>query len=211
MDYHKFSDSFSNLKDLKLPGKSLFSQLSSKHKIKYLDNNLVSTVNVRKAGVMLFCYPKNNNMHLSLIKRSKYDGVHSGQICLPGGKQEKEDISIWNTARRECREELGVFLTQNKPMIALTPTYIPPSNFLVSPFVTFEKTYPSFNPNRREVAMHIELPLKELIKFKIKQLNLNEASCPNKKVLGFIFDNHIIWGATAKILLEFKFLLESRF
>tara|TARA_B100000886_G_scaffold160520_1_gene109432 strand:+ start:1200 stop:1835 length:636 start_codon:yes stop_codon:yes gene_type:complete len=211
MDYQKFSNSFSNLKDLKLPGKSVFTQLSSKYNIKYLDNNLVSIDNARKAGVMLFCYPKNNNMHLSLIKRSKYNGIHSGQICLPGGKQENEDISIWNTAKRECKEELGVSLTQNKPLFNLTPTYIPPSNFLVSPFVTFEKDYPSFNPNKREVAIHIELPLRELMHFKIKELVLNEPSSPNKRVAGFIFDNHLIWGATAKILFEFKFLLESRF
>ena len=32
-----------------------------------------------------------------------------------------------------------------------------------------EKYYPNFNPNKREVAIHIELPLDELIQFKIKE------------------------------------------
>jgi len=167
--------------------------------------------NARRAGVMLFCYPKNNIMHLSLIKRSKYKGVHSGQICLPGGKQEKEDTSIWNTAKRECTEELGISLTQDKPLFSLTPTYIPPSNFMLSPFVAVENYYPSFNLNKREVAAHLELPLDELMNFQIKELILEEDTYSDKKVPGFIFDNHFIWGATAKILFEFKFLLESRF
>lgn len=33
-----------------------------------------------------------------LIRRSIYPGVHSGQIALPGGQYEPEDIDLWHTA-----------------------------------------------------------------------------------------------------------------
>ena len=185
--------------------------MANKQRKKPLNKDPASYAYAKKAGVMLLCYPKNNKMHLSLIKRSEYNGVHSGQISLPGGKKEKEDLSIWNTALRECNEELGISLIQKKPLISLTPTYVPPSNFLVSPFVVAEKYYPNFNPNKREVAIHIELPLDELIQFKIKEHVLKGVSSQNKTVPCFIFENHVIWGATAMILFEFKVLLESRF
>mgnify|MGYP000592314603 FL=1 len=44
---------------------------------------------------------------MSLIKRTTYKGPHSGQISLPGGKPEAVDKSLWHTALRECKEELG--------------------------------------------------------------------------------------------------------
>ena len=83
-------------------------------------------------------------MHLSLIKRSNYIGVHSGQISFPGGKPEPNDKKLEDTALRECSEELGIHIV-NKNLFPLTPLYIPPSNFLVSPFVTFENFNPKFN------------------------------------------------------------------
>jgi len=150
-------------------------------------------------------------MHLSLIQRAEYDGVHSGQISLPGGKKEEGDHSLWNTALRECNEELGTSLDQKKPLLSLTPTYIPPSNFLVSPFVLIETHYPNFNPSKREVAVHLELPIDQLLRFKIEKQVLKKGVNSGKTVQCFIFQNHIIWGATAVILLEFKLFLESRF
>lgn len=211
MDYQKFSYCFSNVKDFKLSGKSIQGQLATEQRKKYLNNDPASYTNARKAGVLLFCYPKNNIMHLSLIKRSEYKGVHSGQICFPGGKQEEEDSSIWNTAVRECNEELGISLPQHEPLLSLTPTYIPPSNFLVSPFVMATAHYPNFKPNIREVAQHLELPLDQLMGLKIVERVLAEGPAAGIKVPCFVFDKHIIWGATAMILFEFKIFLESRF
>jgi 8-oxo-dGTP pyrophosphatase MutT (NUDIX family) len=211
MDFQKFSDCFSNVKDFKLSGKSAQGQLATEQRKKYLENDLASYTNARKAGVLLFCYPKQDKMHLSLIKRSEYKGVHSGQISFPGGKQEEEDSSIWNTAVRECNEELGTSLTQKKPLISLTPTYIPPSNFLVSPFVLATADYPNFKPNKREVAKHLELPLEHLIRFKIEERVLTDGPAAGIRVPCFVYDKHIIWGATAMILFEFKIFLESRF
>ena len=40
--------------------------------------------------------------------RKTYKGVHSGQIGLPGGKEELEDNSLLETALREAKEELNI-------------------------------------------------------------------------------------------------------
>ena len=45
----------------------------------------------KKAGVLLLLYPKVNDLNVIFTKRTIYDGPHSGQISLPGGKFETFD------------------------------------------------------------------------------------------------------------------------
>ncbi len=163
----------------------------------------------REAAVLIYCYPKGGLMHLSLIKRSSYKGVHSNQISFPGGKTEPGDHSLGATAIRECKEELGTSLAEEKKLIPLTPIYIPPSNFIVSPFVGYEDHYPHFNLDSREVASHIELPLFKLLDLQIEQNLLQQGPYKGTAVPSYSYNNHLIWGATAMILTEFKVYLAS--
>lgn len=169
----------------------------------------VYTENVKRAAVLLFCYPKGDQMYLSLIKRSEYQGVHSGQISFPGGKSELSDASLEETALRECREELGVSLEAVAKLIPLTPLYIPPSNFLVSPFITYDPQDPDFFPDTREVASHIELPLFKLVELEIEQRKLTQGPLKGSPVPCYFYQGHMIWGATAMILTEFKVFLAA--
>ena len=51
--------------------------------------------------------------HVALMKRTEYLGVHSGQISIPGGEVEQEDVDRFDTAMREFEEEMGVNLRQS--------------------------------------------------------------------------------------------------
>ena len=158
---------------------------------------------------MIYCYPKKEKTYFSLIKRSNYSGVHSGQISLPGGKFDKNDSSLKETALRECGEELGINIDLKKDLFALTPLYIPPSNFIVTPYLAYENFYPKFNPDSREVALHIEISIEELKKLKIENKFLRNEYRNEYSIPCYIYKRHIIWGATAMILSEFKSLLAS--
>jgi 8-oxo-dGTP pyrophosphatase MutT (NUDIX family) len=208
MDYKTFMDCVSNVKDFSLPGKQAHLRTMPKERKKQLENLSKEHPNAKYAAVLIYCYPKNGIMHMSLIKRTTYKGPHSGQISLPGGKPEAVDKSLWHTALRECKEELGVSLLGSKPLLNLSPIYIPPSNFLVSPFVVVYPSSPVFAPDPREVAQHIEIPLSELIQLKVKQSLLYEGVFKGTTVPSYIYEEHTIWGATAMILSEFKFFLE---
>ena len=176
----------------------------------------------KNAAVLIYCYPKFDLMHLSLIKRSNYIGVHSGQISFPGGKPEPNDKKLEDTALRECSEELGIQIV-NKNLFPLTPLYIPPSNFLVSPFVTFENFNPQFtslfkhvkyfnpkfNLDKREVAAHIQIPLFKLMELNIEKRHLEQGIQIGAEVPCFYYEKNLIWGATAMILAEFKSFLTS--
>ncbi len=208
MNYKKFVDSFTKIKDFPLPGLSaqlLAAPLDRKSKI---PSKRIYTKFAKKAAVLLYCYPKLDLMHLSLIKRTDYIGVHSGQISFPGGKPESEDQNLEDTALRECSEELGIQIL-NKNLLPLTPIYIPPSNFLVSPFITFENFHPKFNIDKREVAAHIQISLSKLMELEIEKRFLDQGPQKGTEVPCFCYENNLIWGATAMILSEFKSFLTS--
>jgi 8-oxo-dGTP pyrophosphatase MutT (NUDIX family) len=209
MNYETLVKSFSKVKDLSLPGRIAHIETVPSQRLEILDRNVYEFSEAKSSAVLLYCYPKKNIMYLSLIKRTSYKGHHSGQISFPGGKPKKSDNSLFETALRECNEELGVFLKHTNALFSLSPVYIPPSNFLVTPFVVLDSNSPLFNPDPREVDYQIEISLNELIRLKVKQSILNEGMFKGLSVPCYCYKGQIIWGATAMILSEFKMILGS--
>jgi 8-oxo-dGTP pyrophosphatase MutT (NUDIX family) len=159
----------------------------------------------KKAAVLILCYPKNNQAHLVLIVRNEYPGVHASQIAFPGGKPELEDQNLVDTAFREAEEEVGVSKEKLKFVKPFSDIYIPPSNFLVTPVFAFANTELSFVKQPSEVADIIELPISVLLDDSIvvtEKIQTSYAVAIN--VPAFKVQNHLIWGATAMMLSEFK-------
>ena len=162
----------------------------------------------KRASVIIFCFQDNfGNISFPLIKRQLYDGAHSGQISLPGGKKDEKDKNLWETAKRELNEELGVDLSYIKKIKKLKSIYIPPSNFLVTPFIAYSKKIPDFKINKREVAELIIVKLNDLILLNKVNRRVTNSYLNNVKVPGYKINKNFIWGATAMILKEFKHIL----
>ena len=209
MDYKLFIEFVSKLNYFPLPGKKAQLLAAPKDRLKNISKNIIKQKRAKRAAVLIYCYPKNEKMYFSLIKRSNYGGIHSGQISLPGGKFDKNDCSLKETALRECSEELGITVDLNKDLFSLTPLYIPPSNFIVSPYLAYENFYPKFSPDSREVALHIEISIEKLMKLKIEKKILRNENRNNYSIPCYLYKKQVIWGATAMILSEFKSLLAS--
>ena len=161
---------------------------------------------------MMLFYPKNDETHLVLIVRNAYNGVHSSQIAFPGGKYEISDVNFEETALRETEEEVGVSSEKIEIVKHFTPMYIPPSNFLVHPFLGIAKEELSFFPDIREVADIIELPLSVFLNDEIIiETTLSTSYAANVLVPAFNIQNHIVWGATAMILSELREVLKITF
>lgn len=160
----------------------------------------------RLSAVSLLLYNKNEEPHFVLTKRQVYKGAHSGQISFPGGKQEDVDDTHLDTALRETHEEVGVHPTELNLIGQLTPTYIPPSGFLVYPFVVQALNEPSFFAEEKEVKEIIEVKVKDLVHPDSLQTTIMDfGNGVNKvKVPYFNLNGEIVWGATAMILNEFR-------
>lgn len=163
----------------------------------------------RNSGVLLLLYPKEEQIHTCLIKRSTGTHNHSGQMSLPGGKYEKTDASLIHTALREAQEELGIPSGEVQILGCLSQLYIPVSNFHVLPVVGVLNTPPDFIPNTFEVQQLVEVPLHQL--FAPANIREQEIIKNGITIRAPYFDakGHKVWGATAMILSELNELLKN--
>ncbi|WP_010521117.1 NUDIX hydrolase [Aquimarina agarivorans] len=185
-------------------------QLSPKERVEFSKN--YTTLKTREAGVMALLYPKKGVTYLVLILRTTYDGAHSGQVALPGGKREKSDYNLWETALREVEEEIGIRNSDITLIKPLTSLYVPTSDFRVYPFLATSTAVLQFTLQETEVAELIEMPLSYLIEHKkIDDVVIEVAKKKFLEVPAFEFKQQIIWGATAMILNELKQLLIDSF
>lgn len=156
----------------------------------------------RQSGVLILFYPFRGEIYFPLILRPIYQGVHSGQVGLPGGGQEPEDANLTQTALREAFEEIGVPAEDVHVLGTLSPLYIERSNHLVFPTVGWTATRPRFHPDPYEVADLIEARLLDFLDPTLRRTELWELADRQATVPIFGVANQTIWGATAMILSE---------
>lgn len=161
--------------------------------------------NPRLGAVLCILYPINSVIHTALILRPDYPGVHSNQVSFPGGAKEVFDNSLWETAIREASEEVNIQLTDLMDSFSLSSIYIPPSNFLVQPFVAFSPVKPKFIPDAREVNKILEIPIQHLFDRNAKSVDMFTASAGLKiKSPCYVIGDVKIWGATAMMISELE-------
>lgn len=162
------------------------------------------------SAVLLLFFPSGDELHFVLIKRASYDGVHSGQIALPGGQMEETDKDLLHTALREAEEEISIDGGKVEILGSLSPLYIPPSHFKVFPFVGIYPEKPVLKADGFETIRTIDVNLSDF---------LNPACQTNKEILSrtgemvsvpcFYLYEKIVWGATAMMLSELLYILRK--
>ncbi|RLT44916.1 MAG: CoA pyrophosphatase [Chloroflexi bacterium] len=156
----------------------------------------------RRGGVLLLFYPHNNVLHLPLILRPTYDGVHSGQVSFPGGGQEAMDASLTATALREAYEEVGIPPDAVEIVGHLSKLYIEPSNFEVYPTVGWMAQRPAFRIDPNEVARLLEVPFADFQKPANRYEEMWNLRGRQVRVPFFQIEGQTVWGATAMIVSE---------
>lgn len=191
-----------------LPGKDAHHKMTSRVRLNELKFKYNSS-NALLSSVLILLYRNSGVIKTVFILRQSYDGVHSGQVSFPGGRQEETDDSLIDTALREANEEVNIDPGKVEVLGTLSELYIPPSNYLVLPVIGYMDLSPEFIPEKSEVAEIIEADLsflfdKNLIKEALLDVRGYQIQAPY-----FDVDGHIVWGATAMILSELKEVIES--
>ena len=211
MNFDEFSDRISKIENLELPGSASHYKMAPLFRLKELESGKIIKKNPKRAAVMALFYPNvTYQTNLLLILRNTYKGIHSNQIALPGGKVEKKDLNLLETALRETQEEVGAVREQIKVIRSMSEIYIPPSNFEVTPYLGLYKKKEPFVMQPDEVAAIIEVPLQDFMDDKkIFHQILNTSYAQNVEVPAFKLNGYTVWGATAMMLNEIKELIRQ--
>jgi 8-oxo-dGTP pyrophosphatase MutT (NUDIX family) len=208
--FNDFLNIIPKLTKMPLPGEKSQLQMAAVERLEELQKLTLANKTPKEAATMMLIYPKNDVPYFVLIERMISHGTHSGQIAFPGGRAEKEDQDFSITALRETEEEVGIAMSDQHLIRSATPIYIPPSNYLVRPYLAFAKASLSFTPQPSEVKSIIEVPLMELMdSSNISTYNLSTSYMEKVDVPCFLLQNQIVWGATAMMLYEFREMFSS--
>lgn len=152
-----------------------------------------------------------------------------GEICFPGGHMEEDDENPQETALRETSEELGVDRS-NIEVICPLDILVSPFQLVIYPFLGRIKEGTVFQPFAAEVEEIFTVPLEYLLKAKplISKTSISVSPPPDfpyhlidkgenynwregcYPVYFYFYENHIIWGLTARILHNFLGLISQK-
>ena len=90
----------------------------------------------RTAAVLVPVYRDDEDeLRVVLVVRADDGGLHGGQLGLPGGKPEPQDVDLLATALREAKEEVGLDPSTVDVVAELAPFDTQSTRWRVHPFL----------------------------------------------------------------------------
>src|SRR5262249_13688992 len=132
---------------------------------------------------------------------------HAGEISFPGGRQDPEDATLIDTALREAEEEIGLPRGDVRVLGALPSTSTFATNYLIHPFVGQIAEGGRWRPSPGEVDAVLELPATALREGRTRTRLQRRGF--TFETDAYIVGEHVIWGATARIVEHLLERLEA--
>ncbi len=159
----------------------------------------IDQTRLRQAAVLIGCVERSNGLNVILTKRANHLKHHPGQISFPGGKFEKQDHTLVQTAIREAQEEIGL-APQKVHLLGQLPTLITFSRFMVTPIIAMVESDYSTTIDESEVDAVFEIPADHLFDIKRLHSQLFQFESCSYRVFAIPYREHLIWGVTAQII-----------
>ena len=155
------------------------------------------------AAVLLPLFEEGGDYHLVFTKRTETVNYHKGQISFPGGRTHPEDKSLLDTALRETWEEIGLPPKDADVLGELDDIATYTTGFIISPFVAMIPFPHKFTANAAEVDEIIEVPLPVLWDKRNFAEEMLEVDGRPIMQYFYHYHDHVIYGATARIVKHF--------
>ena len=182
----------------------------------------------KRASVTIPLVKYNNSLHILFEVRAKTLRTQPNEVCFPGGKIENDENPL-TTAIRETCEEIGICEDKIK-VISPLDIFVSPFNTIIHPYLVFIEDINNMKINVDEVQEVFFVPLDFLLNTNvntfINKVNITpddnfpyelipkkhnyKFSTGSYEVPFYLYNNYVIWGITAKILLNFLSYLKQR-
>ena len=165
-----------------------------------------------RAAVALVLRPgESGELELLMIKRADYEGdPWSGQVALPGGRQEPDDLSLERTAIRETWEETAIDIEREGAIVGVLDEVSPRTptvrRVIVRPYVAAVVPGVAIVESP-EVAAAFWVPLSALRETAAWITAEVVAHGQSLTVPAFTHGEYVVWGLTERILRRFLDLL----
>jgi 8-oxo-dGTP pyrophosphatase MutT (NUDIX family) len=157
--------------------------------------------------VPLFLAAESRDPHVVLTRRRADLRRHAGEISFPGGRRDPSDADLSATALREAEEEIGLERSHVSLLGALPTTSTFATNYVIHPFVATIPAGLAWRLSAKEVDAVLELPLAQVRAARTKT-NIERRGIVFTTD-AYVIDDHVIWGATARILQHLLERLQS--
>lgn len=162
-----------------------------------------SAAGLRAAAVLIPLIDRPAGMTVLLLKRTQHLTHHAGQVSLPGGGIEAGDADALAAALRETEEEIGIAREAIEVAGGLEPI-VTGTGFHITPFVGFIPIDATLTLDRFEVERAFEVPLDVLLNVRNYERRMRRINDRDVAYFLLNYEEHVIWGATAQILINFS-------
>lgn len=161
---------------------------------------MASGAPMRDAAVLVPIIWHDTSPSILLTLRAANLAAHAGQVAFPGGRIERGETAE-AAALREAAEEVG--LDPSLPQVAgQLPHHVTGTGYRVTPVVAFLAPPLTLTPQPGEVAAIFEMPLATLFDPGAPERQRAEWRGRMRDYWVWPHPEHLIWGATATMLLS---------
>ena len=162
-------------------------------------------VHLKCAAVLVPLVFFQEEWHVLYTRRTDRVESHKGQVSFPGGACDEGESTPEETALREADEEIGIHSSDVKVLGRLS-RMVTISKYRVSPVVGVVPFPYAFKTSGAEVARVFTMPLLWLA----NRNNYWEFSLPGSErsvICYHPYDGELLWGATARMTVNFLMIL----
>lgn len=149
---------------------------------------------------VLIAITKETQPKILLTKRASHLNKHAGEVSFPGGKREPNDTDDIGVALRETAEEIGL-IPSSVELLGELAVQTSKYGLSVKPIVGFIPVNSPLVAEPNEIERIFFVDLAELLTAEFMPYQITYAG-QQLRVPSFQLEGEIIWGLTAKMLVD---------
>ncbi len=155
------------------------------------------------SAVLIALIFSEQQWNIVITRRAKHLKHHPGQNSFPGGKWSPQDPSLIQTAIREAEEEIGL-PAESVEILGTFPGHRTSSGFYITPIVAKCNYNGCWKVDHNEVDSVFNFPLTCALDENMWRMENTLWKGIKRTYPVCWWNNHLIWGATAELLSNFR-------